>query len=123
MYKFSQRSLDRMKGVNEKLVNLMKEAIKTSPYDFGITEGLRTVERQRELVAQKKSQTMNSRHLKGEAVDIVVYDEKGKVTWTFKYYEVVASHIKSVAKKLGINITWGGDWKSFKDGPHFQIEK
>ena len=121
MFSFSKASLDKMNGVNPKLVNLMKEAIKNSPYDFGITEGIRTLKRQKELVAQGKSKTLKSYHLTGKAVDIAVWIN-GKVTWDFKYYKEVANHIKEVAKKLGYVITWGGDWKTFKDGPHFQIE-
>ena len=69
-FKLSQRSLDKMIGVNPKLVEVVKLAITKSPLDFSISEGLRTVERQKELVAQKKSQTMKSRHIVGEAVDI-----------------------------------------------------
>ena len=121
MFSFSKASLDKMNGVNSKLVILMKEAIKNSPYDFKITEGLRTVERQKELVKTGKSKTMNSYNLKGQAVDIAVLIDN-KITWDFKYYKKVADHIKEVARKLGYVITWGGDWKTFKDGPHFQIE-
>lgn len=121
MFNFSKASLDKMNGVNSKLVILMKEAIKNSPYDFKITEGLRTVERQKELVKTGKSKTMNSYHLKGKAVDIAVLIDN-KITWDFKYYKEVSNHIKEIARKLGYVITWGGDWKTFKDGPHFQIE-
>lgn len=121
MFSFSKTSLDKMNGVDSKLVNLMKEAIKNSPYDFGITEGIRTLERQKELFAQGKTKTLKSYHLVGKAVDIAVWIN-GEITWDFKYYKEVADHIKEVAKKLGYVITWGGDWKKFKDGPHFQIE-
>ena len=121
MFNFSKASLDKMNGVDSKLVNLMKEAIKDSPYDFGITEGIRTLERQKELFAQGKTKTLKSYHLVGKAVDVKVY-VNGEITWDFKYYKEVADHIKEVAKKLGYVITWGGDWKTFKDGPHFQIE-
>ena len=121
MFSFSKASLEKMNGVNSKLINLMKEAIKESPYDFSITEGIRTLKRQKELVAQGKSKTLKSYHLTGKAVDIAGWID-GKVTWDFKYYKEVADHIKEVARKLGYVITWGGDWKTFKDGPHFQIE-
>lgn len=121
MFNFSKASLDKMNGVDSKLVNLMKEAIKDSPYDFGVTEGIRTLERQKELFAQGKTKTLKSYHLVGKAVDVKVY-VNGEITWDFKYYKEVADHIKEVAKKLGYVITWGGDWKKFKDGPHFQIE-
>ena len=104
------------------MVKVMEEAIKESPLDFSITEGVRTLERQKELFEAGKSQTMNSRHLKGFAVDIAVFIE-GKITWEFSKYQIVADHIKKVAKDLGIPIVWGGDWVSFKDGPHFELHR
>lgn len=122
MFKFSKKSLDKLKGVNPKLVKLMKEAIKESPYDFMITEGLRSMERQQELFKQGKSKTLKSYHLAGNAVDIALIVNK-EVNWDFALYREVASHIKKIAKEQGIKITWGGDWKNFKDGPHFQIEE
>ena len=120
-FKLSQRSLDKMMGVNPKLVEVVKLAITKSPLDFSVSEGLRTVERQKELVAQKKSQTMKSRHIVGEAVDICVLVD-GKANWDFENYRKIADVFKECAKELGVKITWGGDWTSFRDGPHFQIE-
>ena len=119
-FKLSQRSLNKLAGVHPKLVEVVKLAITKSPLDFSISEGLRTVERQKELVAQKKSQTMKSRHLIGEAVDICVLLD-GKANWDFDNYRIVANVFKDCAAELGIKITWGGDWKML-DGPHFQIE-
>lgn len=121
MYKFSEKSKKKLETVDIKLQNLMNVAIKESPYDFSITEGIRTMKRQIELVAQGKSKTLKSYHLRGKAVDIAIWID-GKITWDFKYYKEVADHVKQTARKLGYLITWGGDWKSFKDGPHFQIE-
>ena len=121
MFKFSSRSKERLKGVDEKLVDVIEASLVESPYDFGITEGLRTIEKQKEYVKAGKSQTMKSYHLRGKAVDIVVYKD-GKVTWDLKYYKEVADVIKSIAKSKGVRITWGGDWKTLVDGPHFQIE-
>jgi peptidoglycan L-alanyl-D-glutamate endopeptidase CwlK len=103
-------------------VKVLEEAIKESPLDFSITEGLRTRERQKELFDAGKSQTMNSRHLTGKAVDIAVLVD-GKVTWDFKYYQGVADHIKKIAKDMKIDLVWGGDWQSFKDGPHFELHR
>ena len=120
-FKLSQRSIDRMAGVNRDLVRVVRLAITRSPLDFSITEGLRTVERQKELVAQKKSQTMKSRHIVGEAVDICVLID-GKANWDFENYRKVADVFKACAWELGVTITWGGDWKTLVDGPHFQIE-
>ena len=122
MFKFSKKSLEKLKGVNLKLVKLMKEAIKESPYDFMITDGLRSMERQQELFKQGKSKTLKSYHLTGNAVDIALIVNK-EVNWDFALYREVAKHIKKIAKEQGIKITWGGDWKNFKDGPHFQIEE
>ena len=121
-FSFGTRSKERLSGVHPDLVKVMEEAIKESPLDFSITEGLRTKERQKELFSAGKSQTMNSRHLTGKAVDIAVIKE-GTVTWDFKEYQLVADHIKKVAKELGIDIVWGGDWQSFKDGPHFELHR
>ena len=116
------KSKERLKGVHPDLVKVIEEAIKESPLDFSITEGLRTRERQQELFSAGKSQTMNSRHITGHAIDFAVLRD-GEITWDFKYYQLVADHIKAVAKKLDVPITWGGDWVSFKDGPHIELHR
>lgn len=121
-FSFGTRSKERLQGVHPDLVKVLEKAIKESPLDFSITEGLRTRERQKVLFDAGKSQTMNSRHLTGKAVDIAVIRD-GEVTWDFKYYQLVADHIKKVAKELKIDIVWGGDWQSFKDGPHFELHR
>ena len=121
-FSFGTRSKERLQGVHPDLVKVLEEAIKESPLDFSITEGLRTKERQKALFDAGKSQTMNSRHLTGKAVDIAVIKD-GEVTWDFKYYQLVADHIKKVSKDLKIDIVWGGDWQSFKDGPHFELHR
>lgn len=122
MYKLGKRSLDNLVGVKQPLITLFKEAITDSPYDFVITCGLRTIEQQKVLVATGKSTTMKSKHLTGNAVDIACFDENGKITWDSKYYKKVATHIKAIAKKQGVAIVYGGDWISFKDYPHFQLD-
>ena len=119
-FKFSQRSENNMKGVNPDLVKIVRRALQLSPVDFGITEGLRTVERQRQLVAAGKSQTMNSRHISGHAVDVFAYPTSAG-SWEWKYYEQIATAFKQAAKELNIPVEWGGDWKTLKDGPHFQL--
>ncbi|WP_345765059.1 M15 family metallopeptidase [Escherichia coli] len=119
-FKFSQRSENNLKGVNSDLVKIVRRALQLSPVDFGITEGLRTVERQRQLVAAGKSQTMNSRHISGHAVDVFAYPTSAG-SWEWKYYEQIATAFKQAAKELNIPVEWGGDWKTLKDGPHFQL--
>ena len=121
-FSFGNRSKERLNGVHPDMVKVMEEAIKESPLDFSITEGLRTRERQQELFSAGKSQTMNSRHLTGKAVDIAVIRD-GEVTWDLRYYRIVTDHIKKVAKSLNIPITWGGDWVSFRDGPHYELNR
>lgn len=120
MFKFGTRSLKNLQGVHPDLVRVLEEAITASPYDFAITEGVRTVQRQKELVRAGKSTTMRSRHLTGHAVDIVVYID-GKVSWELKYYKIVTDHIKAVAKLNDVALEFGIDWKSFIDGPHIQL--
>ena len=122
MFSFGAKSSEKLAQVHPDLQRVFNEAIKNSPLDFSITEGLRTKERQKELFSAGKSQTMNSRHLTGKAVDIAVLVD-GKITWDFSKYQVVADHIKKAAKELKIDIVWGGDWQSFKDGPHFELHR
>lgn len=121
MYQLSQRSENNLKGVHPDLVKLVRAALAVSPLDFGITEGLRTKERQEEIVAAGKSQTMKSRHLTGHAIDFVVYIG-GNINWDFSNFKIVSDVFKAKAKELGIPIVWGGDWTSLKDGPHIELD-
>lgn len=121
MFNFSQHSLDNLTSVHPDLIKAMASLISVSTIDFGITEGLRTKERQQILFDTHKSQTMNSRHLTGKAVDFVVYFNN-KVTWEEKYYKQVADLCKQVSKNLNIPIIWGGDWTTFKDLDHFELD-
>lgn len=117
MYNLGNKSLNRLQGVHPDLVSVVKRAIQITDQDFSVLEGVRTVERQRELVAKGKSTTMNSRHLTGHAVDLVPYP----VSWDWDYFYPIADAMKQAARDLGVGLEWGGDWKSFPDGPHFQL--
>ena len=122
----NEKSKNNLKGVNSKLVDLVNLVAKNIDtdlpgYTFIITEGLRTLERQKQMVAEKKSKTMNSKHLTGNAVDIAVV-KNGEVTWNFAEYKKVADVFKKYAKESGVSISWGGDWTNFKDGPHFELK-
>lgn len=119
-FKFSKRSENNLVGVNTDLVKIVRLALTLTTVDFGITEGLRSLDRQEQLLAQGKSQTMNSRHITGHAVDVVAY-LGSQVSWEWKYYEQIASAFKKAAAELNIPVEWGGDWKTLKDGPHFQL--
>lgn len=121
-YVFSKQSLSKFAGVNPKLVEVAKRALSISEVDFGISEGLRTLERQKQLLSEKKTQTLKSYHLQGKAIDVVAYVD-GTISWEWSLYEKISKAFKQAASELGVKITWGGDWKSFKDGPHFQLEE
>lgn len=121
-FKLSNRSIEKMTGVHPDLVRVVNEAIKITPIDFGITCGLRTIAQQRVLVATGKSQTLNSRHLTGHAVDVVAMID-GKASWEMKDYKTIALAFKRAAKSLGIPIKWGGDFLGFPDGPHFELDR
>jgi peptidoglycan LD-endopeptidase CwlK len=119
-FKFSQRSLRNLQGVHPDLVKVVHSALEVSDIDFVVTEGLRTKEKQAALRAAGASETMNSRHLTGHAVDLAALVD-GEVRWDWPLYGKLAAAMTIAAGELGVEIEWGGDWKSFKDGPHFQL--
>jgi hypothetical protein len=119
---FSRRSETNLAGVHPDLVRVMRRALELSEVDFMITEGLRTRQRQEALLREGKSKTMRSRHLTGHAVDVAAWIE-GKASWDWPHYEVIARAIKQAGAELGVPVEWGGDWTSFKDGPHFQLPR
>lgn len=121
----SQKSLTKLEGAHPDLVKIIKRAAALSPIDFTVLEVLRTPARQKELVAKGASKTMKSRHLPGadgksRAVDIAPMDG-GQISWAWPIYHRLAPIIKQAAKEVGVPIEWGGDWRTFKDGPHWQL--
>ena len=118
----SERSHQRLQGVHPDLQRIVLLAAALTDTDFIITEGLRTVERQRQLVAKGASQTMNSRHITGHAVDLAATVD-GEVRWDWPLYHRLATAMKEAARQLGIRMVWGGGWRSFKDGPHFELDR
>jgi peptidoglycan LD-endopeptidase CwlK len=120
MRKFSARSLKNLQGVHPDLVRVMRAALQISALDFMVIEGLRTIERQKQLVAKGASQTMRSRHLTGHAVDIAPV-VGGVIRWDWPLFHRIAEGVKQAAVDEGVAIEWGGDWKSFPDGPHWQL--
>lgn len=119
-FTLSKKSLDNLKGVRSELASVVKLALTKSPIDFVVIEGLRTPERQAALKAAGASQTLLSRHLTGHAVDIAAIVD-GQVRWDWPLYDRLALAMKSAAQELRIPLEWGGDWKTIKDGPHFQL--
>ncbi len=114
------RSLSRLEGVHPDLVRVVKRAAAMSSIDFTVLEGLRTIERQKQLFAQRATTTMKSRHLDGHAVDLAPMIG-GEVRWDWPLYHQLEPIVKAAAAHERIAIEWGGDWKTFKDGPHWQL--
>lgn len=119
-YRLSKRSIGRLEGVHPDLVQVVMEAIRITSVDFTVLEGLRSVDRQRELVAKGASTTMNSRHITGHAVDLGAYVD-GEIRWDWPLYHKIADAVLEAAKNQSVDLEWGGHWKSFPDGPHFQL--
>lgn len=121
-YKLSARSLARLEGVHPDLVRVVKRAIEITDVDFVVLEGLRTNERQAALVKAGASRTMYSRHITGHAVDLGAWVDR-RVAWDWPLYHSIAEAMLCAARELKIPIVWGGSWKSFPDGPHFELSR
>ena len=147
-FKLSQRSIDKMEGVDADLVAVTKRAIELTKIDFGVIYGMRTIQQQEKLVAAGKSQTMKSKHLVGRAVDLMAYVD-GKGCWELNVYDDLCDAMKEAAKELSVAIKWGAAWsegdirtypgtaedammayvdlrrgqgrRPFIDGPHFEL--
>lgn len=125
----TSRSQMNLRGVHTDLVRVVERAYEISTVPFIVTEGLRTLERQKMLVATGKSRTMSSRHLTGHAVDLAIWEDRNEdkvvgvneLSWAFPEYKKLAAFMKQAAAELKVIIEWGGDWIEFKDGPHFQL--
>jgi peptidoglycan L-alanyl-D-glutamate endopeptidase CwlK len=115
-----EQSRKRLAGVHPDLVKVVEQAARLSPMPFVVLEGLRTKERQAELVKKGASKTMNSRHLTGHAVDCAPLID-GKASWHWPHYHELNVYFVQAAKDVGVPIDWGGDWPNFADGPHRQL--
>jgi peptidoglycan L-alanyl-D-glutamate endopeptidase CwlK len=147
-FTLSTRSLAKLEGVNESLVAVTKKAIELTKIDFGVIYGMRTIEEQEKLFAAGKSQTMKSKHLVGEAVDLMAYVD-GVASWELNVYDDLCDAMKEAATELEVAIKWGAAWsegdirtypstaedammayidlrrsenrRPFIDGPHFEL--
>lgn len=122
MRRYSQRSLNSLKGVHPDLRRVIDRVLQDSPLDFIVIEGVRSEARQRELVASGASKTMNSRHLTGHAVDLLPIGSNGP-EFAWPLYHKLGPAVEAAAEAEGVPITWGGRWSSFKDGPHFELKR
>ena len=128
MVVLSERSMKALSGVHPKLVEVVERAAANAGADFTVIEGLRTLEKQKEYFDRGASKTMKSKHLKqpdgfGHAVDIYpFYDGKVQVNAPMSKFREIANCLKQAADEVGAKIVWGGDWKTFVDAPHYQLE-
>jgi peptidoglycan L-alanyl-D-glutamate endopeptidase CwlK len=147
-FKLSKRSLSKLEGVKPELVQVVKRAIEITTVDFGVIQGLRTVAEQKKLVASGASQTMNSKHLTGDAVDLMAYIGS-RASWELSLYDNIADAMKMAAIEQNVKLRWGAAWhiddirtwngtmeeamnayvdlrrsqgrRPFIDGPHFEL--
>lgn len=148
-FKLGEKSLKELNGVHPDLIAVVKRAIELTVQDFAIHDGIRTLAEQQQLVQAGASQTLDSRHITGHAVDLVPYIN-GKLRWEWEPIYKIADAVRMAAKELGTPIRWGGAWdvtltdtdespedlvldytaqrkkvgkKAFIDGPHFELPK
>lgn len=135
-FKFSKLSEDRLQGVKPQLASVVRRALEICAVDFMVVEGLRTIERQRELYAQGRTKpgnkvtwTLHSKHLEGNAVDLAPF-VNGKVDWNnLKNFDAIAKAMAQASRELSVPIRWGADWdmdgipreKGETDSPHFEL--
>jgi len=148
-FKLGKRSLAELNGVHSDLIAIVKRAIKITPQDFSVHDGIRTLEEQKQLVKSGASKTLNSRHITGHAVDLVPYIN-GKLRWEWEPIYQIADSVRLAANQLDIPLRWGGAWditltdkddapedlvsdyvnrrkksgkKAFIDGPHYELPR
>jgi len=137
MATLSNRSLTNLAGIHPDLVKVIKEAIKDTPIDFTVTDGIRTIEQQQTLYAKGRTasgkivtncdgiKSKSNHQVKsdgfGHAIDLYPYKDGSVQLNDVVSLKTIASHIKKKASELGVVITWGGDWKTIIDYPHFEV--
>lgn len=122
----SGRDLQRLIGVHPDLVRVVERAATLAPSPFMVLEGVRSLARQRQYFRAGKTRTMRSRHLTGHAVDLApLIDTDGdgdrEVSWNWADFRPLARAVKLAAEQVGVPVEWGGDWKGFPDGSHWQL--
>lgn len=117
---------ERLTGVHDDLVRVVRRTAERM--DLAVLEGVRSVQRERELIAHGASALKDPyrcRHVTGHAVDLGYLlqgpDHRWEVRWDWPLYERLATEMKASAHALGIPIEAGADWQHFRDGPHFQL--
>lgn len=114
------KSVQRLTGLHADLARVVHAAARASDLDFCVLEGLRTLDRQKQLLSQGATTTLKSRHLTGHAVDLAAMSD-GEIRWDWPLYHKLAVIVKTAAAAENVPLEWGGDWRKFKDGPHWQL--
>jgi peptidoglycan L-alanyl-D-glutamate endopeptidase CwlK len=127
MFKLSNRSRTNLVGVHHDLVEVIERAIQITNIDFGVSEGLRTVERQKQMLLEKRSTTMKSKHIMqadglGHAVDLYVL-VNNKASWKHEDFRPVVQAVFTAAIELDVQIRAGALFRSFLDSPHFELNQ
>ena len=146
-YKLGNRSKEKLEGVDERMIAIVRYAINVTKQDFSVICGLRTIDEQRALVAKGASQTMKSKHIGGNAVDLMAYVDGGR--WELNLYDEIADAMAEGARAISTPVKWGAAWsvgdirewdgtmeeamnsyidlrrsqgrRPFIDGPHFEL--
>ncbi|VAW91653.1 Phage endolysin [hydrothermal vent metagenome] len=148
-YALGTKSLKELEGVNDDLIKVVKRAIELTAQDFSVHDGIRTIDDQKKLVASGASKTMNSRHITGNAVDLVPYIN-GRLRWEWEPIYIIADAVRTAANEFDVPLRWGGCWdvtftetdaspedlvedyvarrraagkRAFIDGPHFELPR
>ena len=108
-FRFSTRSQEKLIGVDSELKEIVSLAITYTKIDFGVIEGIRTVAQQKALVESGASQTMDSKHLEGRAVDLMAYVD-GRGCWELNVYDDIADAMKRAAIEIDVAVRWGAAW-------------
>lgn len=148
-FQLSQRSRNKLVGVDPQLVAVVERAIQLTKVDFAVTEGVRTAARQRELFEKGASQIAEGgTHVSGRAVDLVAFIGT-RISWELNLYDDIADAMKWAAQEVGVGVRWGAAWnipdirkwngtmeaamnyyidtrrkqgqRPFIDGPHFEL--
>lgn len=130
MYKFSNKSQEKLATCHPDIQKIFNKVLSLGIFDLTVVEGKRSLERQKELVAEGKSKTLKSKHLTGDAIDVAIY-KNGKIDWDdANAYYVLAGVVYAIAKQEGIAIRWGGNWdrdqdmndQTFDDLVHYELD-
>lgn len=124
-FRLGRRSLKELEGVHPDLVRVVKRAIEITEQDFTVFDGIRTAADQRTLynrgASQRDGYRRKSQHQLqesgyGEAVDLVPWIN-GRAVWDWNAIYGIADAMVTAARELGVNLRWGGCWRSIKDLP------